>query len=215
MQQQHQDIGGGSSTAAPFSSSSSAQPQHLQHSMYARTRFFDSQASALPECTPRNRDCHRCQTRFAHVLHAPALRCAPPASASLRRLRPLATRSKSSATVTFIHSACRTALKAKMLTKNQFTITNNVNESELSTVTLPVHFFPNPCTVATCQKRVTEARNVTEMAAFQCASARRSPLETVPPPQEIRAAQGATCTGRYVSNRYKNRSSRMARRASH
>ena len=50
------------------------------------------------------------------------------------------------------------------------------------------------------------------MAAFQCACASRSPLETVPPPQEIRAAQGATCTGRYVSNRYQNRSPRMARR---
>ncbi len=53
------------------------------------------------------------------------------------------------------------------------------------------------------------------MTAFQCASARRSSLETVPPPQEIRAAQGATCTGRFVSNANKNQNSQMGRRASH
>ncbi len=71
--------------------------------------------------------------------------------------------------------------------------------SEFSTRTVtnkPVHFFPKKqppycghMSKKGVKKRVAEARND---RAFQCASARRSPLETVPPPQEIRAAQGVT-----------------------
>ena len=72
--------------------------------------------------------------------------------------------------------------------------------------------FPKPVHCGHMSKKGVTRR---EMPAFQCACASRSPLETVPPPQEIRASQGATCTGRFVSNPNKNQNSQMGRRASH
>ena len=87
--------------------------------------------------------------------------------------------------------------------------------SQFSTVTIPSPFFPYPHHCVACQKRGRRARNDGCCSASALCSPRCSPLELVTLPQEIRAAQGATCTGRYVSNRYQNRSPRMARRASH
>ena len=74
------------------------------------------------------------------------------------------------------------------------------------------HLFCMPSSMSrhgvTCQKVPPPPSAKNDQCECSVCSPRCSPLETVPPLREIRAAQGATCAGRCVSNRHKNRSPR-------